>query len=135
MTKNEGKEYYKKYYQDHSLERKKAQRIWYKTLNGRTIHLLKGARNRAKYKKLEFNLTKGFIKEKLLKDVCEYSGIKLNFKASKNPRTPSLDRRNNKLGYTKRNTFLVAWGINSAKEAWNKKEWQDLKKIIKLCKY
>ena len=154
MTKNEKKEYMKKYRENHKDQRKEYQRKYRenhkdqvkehqrnyrKTDLGRASKLLDTAKRRAKRKGMLFDLDKKWILKKLKKRVCEYSGLKLELEKNKNGyhhslNAPSLDRKDSRKGYTKRNTFLVAWCINNAKGAWNKKDWKKVREAIRRIK-
>lgn len=54
--------------------------------------------------------------ERLERGVCEVSGLPFSFQAG-SPFVPSLDRRDNALGYTSENTQLVVFLYNTCKSA------------------
>lgn len=63
-----------------------------------------------------FDLTEQWALVKLKRGVCEVTGLPFSYgQSGRCPWSPSLDRRNNRLGYTKRNTQLVVWSYNAAK--------------------
>ena len=133
--KDQIKEYMKKYRENHKDQAKEHQRNYRKTDSGRASKLLTTAKQRAKRKGLAFDLDKKWVLKKLKKRVCEYSGIKLDLEKNKNGcfhslNAPSLDKKDSRKGYTKRNTFLVAWCINNSKGAWNKKDWKKVREAI-----
>lgn len=85
--------------------------------------LLNRAKCRASTKNLDFDLDESWLAEKLKKQ-CEVTGLSFSFLPpevghSKNPYSPSIDRIDNKLGYTKDNCRLVIWAFNVAKQEWN----------------
>jgi hypothetical protein len=85
------------------------------------------ARIRAKSKKLDFNLTQEWIFEKLNYGKCCITNIPFKINLLKvnsrvgpsDPFSPSLDRINSQLGYTKENTQIVIWIYNSAKSCFS----------------
>ena len=137
--KDQIKECQRKYRENHKDQRDYYQRNYRKTDSGRASKLLYAAKQRAKRKGMLFDLDKKWILKKLKKRVCEYSGLKLELEKNKNGyhhslNAPSLDRKDSRKGYTRRNTFLVAWCINSAKGAWNKKDWKKVREAIRRIK-
>ena len=77
--------------------------------------------NRAKSRnKPSFQITKGWVKRRLIIGFCEVTGIHFSYNKPKphynaNPFSPSLDRIDNRKGYTYKNTQVVIWGYNVAK--------------------
>lgn len=67
-------------------------------------------------------IDKNWLLPKLERGVCEATGISFEFARSGrgrvHPLAPSIDRRSNRLGYTKRNCRVVAWAFNKAKGEW-----------------
>lgn len=66
------------------------------------------------------DITKSWVRERLLKGVCERSGIKFNFSIFKgigrvDPFIPSLDRIDSSKGYSQSNCQVVVWIYNRAK--------------------
>lgn len=59
---------------------------------------------------LEFSIDR---KDFLIPEVCPVLGIRLD--RSSRDHTPSLDRRDNSIGYTKENTIVVSWRANRIK--------------------
>lgn len=103
----------------------------YETVRVRALNLLGGAKRRAE-KRGDFDLDLNFIIEKLEKGRCEVTGLKFDFscmgKGKKNPFAPSIDRIDNKLGYTKSNVRFVLWAVNLMHG-----EMTD-DQLIKMCK-
>lgn len=78
------------------------------------------AKLRAKKKKIEFNLTTQWIREKLEKGVCEATGLPFIMpdgtgESGPSCFSPSLDRIVPSKGYTIENTRLVIHAFNAAK--------------------
>lgn len=88
---------------------------FYKSKIGRAKTLLKGINDRQPNN----SITLDFILKKLEIGKCEVTGIPFDFEKhpvySKNPKAPSVDRINSKLGYTEDNVRLVIWQFNMAK--------------------
>jgi len=82
---------------------------------GRMIH---PAKIRATAKSMEFELSAVWCREALKKQAfkCAVTNIDFDHKPSKrtnlNPYSPSLDRINTKIGYTKENTRIVLYAVN-----------------------
>jgi len=79
--------------------------------------LLKSAKDSAKRKGLEFNLE---LSDIVIPDICPVLGtpiIKAERKGGGRENGPSLDRRDNSLGYIKGNVFVISWRANRLK--WN----------------
>lgn len=89
------------------------------TISGRTKRLLSSAKKRAIKKDVEFTLTSQFVELKLMKGVCEKSGVAFDLSVAdemhRNPFAPSLDRIDNSMGYTESNTQLVCNLYNQGK--------------------
>lgn len=88
------------------------------TPRGRANRLLNNAKDRAKRRNIEFNLTPQWVENKLTLGVCELTGLAFDLTVSKNtkdnPFAPSLDRINSAIGYTENNTRVILWSVNRA---------------------
>ncbi len=75
-----------------------------------------GAKQRAKKKGIAFDITKEDI---VIPETCPILGISIVFGAKGNPRrhSPSLDRKDNSIGYTKDNIQVISNLANSMKNA------------------
>ncbi len=96
----------------------------------RAKKLWTGAKTRARNFKLNFDLTVDWVEERMTS--CEITGAKFDLSLVKercNPYAPSIERVNNKKGYTKDNCKVVLWALNNAKAEMNMRQF---KKIIKL---
>lgn len=94
-------------------EHNKSRTGLYRSIRGRARHL---ARMAEKRRPEGFGLTPEWVQEKLERGVCEITGIPLLLAGPpKGAWSPSLDRTNNALGYTKENTKLVCYMYNTAK--------------------
>ena len=121
-----------------SLERQKEYR---QTPRGRAHHLYKSARQRAKKLRLEFDLTREWLEERLIYGRCEMSGLEFGYgvDARKHPYAPSLDRIDNDKGYTQDNCRVILWALNTALSWWGEDEfrgiaeaWLDSIKMMKV---
>lgn len=96
---------------------------FYCTVKGRAGHLLNNAKQRARRYGLEYSINYDWLKPKLERGLCEVTGIPLVLKINggkghaDNSFSPSLERKDNALGYTQDNTQLVCWIYNRAKGA------------------
>lgn len=91
------------------------------------------AKHRAKLQNLEFNLEVLEILEELKKP-CPLTGFTFILNktgqniGNRNPFSPSIDKINPSLGYTKENTRLVCWWYNVTKQRFTDEE------VLNLCK-
>lgn len=76
--------------------------------------LLSQAKRRADQKGLAFDLTAAWALARWT-GRCEETGISFHTGADRHPFSPSIDRRDNKKGYTQENSRFVVWGFNAAK--------------------
>jgi len=112
--------YYKNLPEEKKKEKINNQKKWQ---NNNIIRVrVLAAKYRAKRKNLEFNIDEDYINELLIKQNyrCIYTNTELDLKMGSddmfiNPNTISIDRINNKLGYTKNNVALVTAIVNNMK--------------------
>lgn len=96
---------------------------FYTSIHGRAVHMINNARRRAASRGLEFDLDEDWIEERLLKAVCEVTGLPLNIATNggkghiKNSFSPSIDRIIQKGPYTKENCRITCWIYNRARGA------------------
>ena len=77
--------------------------------------LLQSARRRAMSKSLDFDLDKEWVEMNMSRK-CALSNIPFSsFKGEATIYSPSIDRINPNLGYTKSNCRMVLWGLNAFK--------------------
>lgn len=88
-----------------------------KTPGGFAAHVLGDARRRAAAKGLAFDLDRDWFLSKLKAGVCEATGLPLTLTGvgRRSALSPSIDRINSQVGYTKNNTQVVAWIYNRSK--------------------
>ncbi len=113
--------------------RKKYMKRRRETLKGRAKELINAARGRARNKKLSFNLDLEWAEDILLKGKCQLTNIEFIFKipnGSSSPQAPSIDRINAKDGYTKKNSQIVLWCVNTAKAEMSMKEYKEITERI-----
>jgi len=95
---------------------------WDMSLEQRPHRLVRAAKHRARKLNLECNLNKAWT-DKVWTSKCELTD--LSFDISPGKRTmysPSLDRRNNRKGYTQDNCRFILWGLNCFKSNGNDKD-------------
>lgn len=92
------------------------------------VQMIANARNRAQRKQLPFDLDeyRVEIEERVKKLRCEVSGVGLICGQSRNPYSPSIDRRDSSGGYTYDNIRIVAWGLNKFFAEWGEDAVRDL---------
>ena len=94
--------------------------------------LLHAASQRAKSRGIGFDLDLEWVRGGL-RSGCPMTGEKYvigqgtNY-SNRHPLTPSIDKVNPKLGYTKDNCRVVSWFYNMAKQQWSDEE------VLELCK-
>jgi hypothetical protein len=84
----------------------------------RASRLTAAAKIRASAKGLPFDLDVVWVRERLERGVCEATGITFGFATERGWNTPSLDRTDARLGYTKANTRVVLFALNTACGDW-----------------
>lgn len=93
------------------------------TLAGMATSLLCNARDRAKRGHLEINIDRQWVIEHLLPLRCEATGVELVLERDENVThtafRPSIDRIDNRKGYTKDNCRIVSVIYNKAKSDYN----------------
>lgn len=79
-------------------------------------YLLQSAKNRAKEKGWEFELTDEWACARW-KNKCEITGIEFqtNGRQGPQPYSASVDRKDSSKGYTQENSRFILWGINALK--------------------
>ena len=101
---------------------------------GQAKSLLKGAMGRAKKKEIECDLTAEWINRRLVAGCCEVTGIafqQTKYGEIRNPFAATIDRVDNRKGYTQDNCKLVVWCYNAAKGCG---EHEDVLKLARaLC--
>jgi len=87
--------------------------------HGRTILLINKAKFRAKNKNLKFEISYGFIRQKLENGKCEKTGIEFTFenneKSFRNPYSPSIDKIDPFGDYIEDNIQVVCNFYNTSK--------------------
>lgn len=90
----------------------------------REVSALIGARNRAKQKGMEFDLTKEWVKARSTN--CELSGLPFRPEYdgvhSRNPFAPSVDRIDSSRGYTQDNCRVILYCLNMGLGQWGLEE-------------
>ena len=128
------KERCKKYYQKNKeklLLKQKQNRATTKWFENQNLEkkILAAARNRAKIKNIDFNIT---LEDIIIPEFCPVLGIKLfRSKGRKTGNSPSLDRFDNSKGYIKGNVRVISERANHLK---NDATISELEAIIKYMK-
>lgn len=123
-TSKESKQKYKKTSKGKETSRRYAEKV-FKTPEGRATRMIAQTRVDARRAARIFELDKEWLVEKLKKGICEKTGLpfvlngkdqqELNQKSSKHPFSPSLERKDSTIGYTKENTIVVCLIYNYCK--------------------
>lgn len=120
--KDNNKEHIKNYHKQYAKNNYSTENRRKKYRENVESELLNHARNRAKQKKLEFNLEKCDI---IIPDVCPVFGTKISFNNKHS--VPTLDRIDNNKGYIKGNIQVISAKANRLK---NNGTIEDFLKII-----
>lgn len=114
-------EYARRWREKHPDRDRKARADW--KLNNPASYIFHRSKSRAKLKGIEFSLSVDWVLAKLELGKCEVTGLPyssdLGTAAEPNPWSPTLDRKDCKLGYTPENCRLVVWAFNVAKNSWS----------------
>jgi hypothetical protein len=110
------KELYRKWYRKSGAE---YSRKWHAAnrVKDPIIYMLRNSKNRAKEIGRDFSLTRADI---VIPEFCPVLGLKLEFSHGKgtgffSPNSPSIDRFDSTLGYTKANIRIISWRANCLK--------------------
>lgn len=93
------------------------------TPNGRAVNLVVAARRRCDDTTIDYSYVASIIKH----GYCQVTGLEFDLTTKHGPFTPSLDRRDPKLGYTIHNTQVVVLCYNQAKGNWTHDD------VVKMC--
>lgn len=112
----------KKHYSRHAerLREESRSRKKQKRADDPVGYMLENARNRVRYKGLEFSLDRDWLLARLAPMVCEVTGVVLNWENT--ACVPSLDRKDCTVGYTKENTRVTTWMYNRARGSFSDNE-------------
>ncbi len=81
--------------------------------------LWQSCKRRAEQQDVPFTLTKEWVREKLKAGVCEATGLLFVYAhGPRVARSPSIDRRVAKHGYTSENCRVIVWALNAAIGTW-----------------
>ena len=105
------------------------------TFNGWSARILARIKHRAKAKGIEYNLDLNWYRNKLKTMKCEVTGLNFadNFwgKGKISPYTPTIDKKDPSLGYTKENCQIVVWIYNAAKQNFTHNDVVNLAQSLK----
>lgn len=97
-------------------DRSKAKNARFRTTEkGAACYLYWNAKRRAQDDGLEFNLTKEWILEAVVRGQCQVTGLMFDLSNGRKPWAPSLDKRDPDGGYTMDNVQVVVWMYNACK--------------------
>lgn len=98
--------------------------------HARAIQLFHLARRRSGQLGLPFGLTVEDLETRIRKAECEVTGLPLTLTTGlgRRPWTPSLDRKDNKLGYTLENIRITAYIYNLARNTFSDED------LLKMCR-
>lgn len=95
------------------------------------------ARRRAKQRGIDFDLTAQDILEMWDEQggLCYWFDVPMQWRSPeegpRNPFIPTLDRADNRRGYTRGNCVLACWGANAAKGSCELMVWEDFLSFLK----
>ena len=102
----------KRYYRDVLRDQVFAER---RTPEGRASHLLRTSRSGARKRGLAFELDLSHVLGPISAGRCQATGIAFDLDSSRGPWRPSIDRKDNTIGYTPDNVQIVVYIYNVAK--------------------
>lgn len=113
---------YERAYRERNREKiQEKWRLWDRARRGcprrKAVELVAAARSRARRRGFEFDIDADFIEQKILLGKCEATGIDFVIEAN-HPRTPSIDRIDSAIGYSKDNVRVTCFMYNQAKRDW-----------------
>lgn len=110
------------------------QRIEYIKQNKPKQYLLRKARTSAKRRNILCDLLLSDIPD--IPEICPVLGIPLFYtKNKRTDNTPSIDRIDNNLGYTKDNIIIISWRANNLKHNGTYDEFRKLTQFLNKCQY
>lgn len=115
-----------------SRKRKVQKDTYLKTEKGRACQKLNYIQKRAAKKGLACDLDTAWILDNLSKG-CALTGLPfVRLKGGKGPNrfSPSIDRINNKIGYTKDNCRMILFALNALKHDGTDEEMYDLARLL-----
>lgn len=94
------------------------------------------ARHRAKKRGIDFDLTVEDVTEIWQEQGgrCYWFGVPMHWRDDEGPRNPfipTLDRTDNRRGYTRANCVLACWGANAAKGACDLLVWEEFLRFLR----
>ena len=97
-------------------------------IKNRATALICSARNRAKAKRIPFDLDehRDEIRRRVSAGVCELTGVQLDASAMRKWNSPSIDRIDPSKGYVITNIRIVCYAINMALGTWGERVTRDL---------
>lgn len=109
-------EYRRAWAKAHPEQVKAASKRYRAKPEGRAKALLSSIRRNAKRRRLSCSITYLDLLPALIRGVCEMTGLPFDMGAARcSPRSPSVDRIDNALGYEPGNVQMVVFAYNAAK--------------------
>ena len=81
--------------------------------NNRAQHLAYEVQSRSRKLGLPCDIDKEWVEERLHSGVCEMTGLRFD-SAKRSAQSPSIDRIDPRVGYTKQNCRMIVWALNRA---------------------
>ena len=122
------KESRREYGRKHEQQESNLFHDWRRRRRGRA--LLAVARYRARVKGIPCTVTADAVQAAVDAGVCQLTGIPFNLDGGKTWDSPSLDRKDPKLGYTPRNTRVVLYAVNVMANIWGPEKILEIAKAI-----
>lgn len=95
-----------------------------RTIRGKAMAILAKAKGRRGLN-TENCVDLEWVEERLSRGLCELSGLPLEFgRGKRGPYSPSIDRIDSALGYSKDNCRIVLWSLNAAFGNWGSAEFK-----------
>lgn len=119
----------RKYYWDNkpqiTVRAHEARKLYRQNITWQMLSLFKKARQRARIGNIPCTITREWVLNQ--PQMCAVSGTPFRMPlVGREPRSPSIDRKDSSKGYTPENTQFVTCFYNMAKNEWGENEIQDL---------